>query len=136
MDIQSTGIRKRFVEHDWLFKKIRSENPYITVDEIVSILSEQKELSDVTLVFYPKVSGFQTKIIDNFTDYEITVEDLTPFAFDFYIRQVNELTLMQHKVRMYNEEIEMEKKALACIKRIKEMLAQMENRPVQYKVAQ
>ncbi|MFD0587750.1 hypothetical protein ACFQZE_07025 [Paenibacillus sp. GCM10027627] len=125
------SIRKRFVEHDFLFTKISNENPYITIDEIVSLLSEHEgSLCDVTFIFSLHSSGFKTKIIDNFTEYEIMLDDLTPFAMDFYYKQVTKLSVQQQKAKTSDD------MALYYIQKIKNMINMNHQESVQYKMAQ
>lgn len=95
MNNSKTGIRIRFVEYDYLFLKIQRENPNLAMDEIVSILSELNDLCDVSFVFYPKSSGLFTKVYDNITEQEVTLDGLNNVALQFYIEQVKAFSLLQ-----------------------------------------
>lgn len=81
----------RFIERDYVSKMVKSNREYITDEQIERLLSEYS-WSDLTFKFISKKNGFQSIIIDNETESLLTVNELEPPAYDFYIRQVEELS--------------------------------------------
>ncbi|TVY09909.1 hypothetical protein [Paenibacillus cremeus] len=92
--------RIRFIERDYLLKRIISNSEYITADAAETILDEHDYYADVTFVIFEKPNGFKVDIIDNYTDELITVEDLNSSSFDYYCRMVKDLSLQQIKSKL------------------------------------
>lgn len=91
------AIRRRFIERDYV-KSIEMKNKhYITESEIDKSLDEMDaQFDDLTFIFTPFSTGWKTKIIDNNTESEITIDEIGKFAEDFYIRQLIDLTKQKY----------------------------------------
>ncbi|MEK8132981.1 hypothetical protein WMW72_34390 [Paenibacillus filicis] len=56
-----------------------------------------KSWLDLTFKFIPIAKGWNTVITDNDTNTKVEVDELNGFAFDFYIRNIRELTIERAK---------------------------------------
>src|SRR5437879_5322641 len=92
MNKLKTPINRRFIERDTVKRQMENNSEYISLDEIESILSERQDWSDYTIKFTSRGTEWDTKVIDNNTDKEVSLDDLNPFAMDFYVKQIIELT--------------------------------------------
>jgi hypothetical protein len=90
--VMNNPINRRFIERDTVKKQMENNVEYISPDDIESILNERQDWSDYTIKFIPRGTGWSTKIIDNDTDNEVSLDNLNPFAMDFYIKQLIDLT--------------------------------------------
>jgi hypothetical protein len=95
--LNMAAIRRRFIERDYV-KSIEMKNKhYITESEIDKSLDEMDaQFDDLTFIFTPFSTGWKTKIIDNNTESEITIDEIGKFAEDFYIRQLIDLTKQKY----------------------------------------
>jgi hypothetical protein len=88
-----TIIRKRFIERDYLFKKIMLNSEAITESMANELLDDMKcPFADYTFYFIPIGAGWRTEIKDNDSGMLVSVANITGFANDFYIKQLIELT--------------------------------------------
>lgn len=86
------NLNRRFIERDTVKKQMENNSEYISPDDIESILSERHDWSDYTFKFSPSGTGWTVKIIDNVTETEVCLDDLNPFAMDYYIGEIVDLT--------------------------------------------
>jgi hypothetical protein len=92
-------IIKRFIERDYMCNIIKSISQYITNYEIQLEL-DKHQWSDLTFKFVPIGSGWKTVIIDNDTNETIAVDDLNPLAYDYYIKEVEKMSVNKAKIEM------------------------------------
>lgn len=86
-------IRKRFIERNFLFKKIMLNSESITESLANELLDDMKcTFADYTFYFIPIGTGWRTEIKDNDSGMRVSLSDITGFANDFYIKQLIELT--------------------------------------------
>jgi hypothetical protein len=76
--------RVRFDEKAYVFNRIKGDSLYITDDDIESMLNGHL-WDDLTFIVTPTSTGFKTKIIDNNSDEEISMEEINGFALEFYM---------------------------------------------------
>lgn len=137
MKIENSGFRIRFIERDYLFNIIKSSAEYITDEQIYSEIDQQPNLCDVTFNFIPHGSGFATRIFDNDTDNEISLDDLNPVANNFYLQQVKMISTLQAKARMaLIEEKKIDTRVEKSINKIREILSKESNKRNKFKIAQ
>ncbi|GAA4880165.1 hypothetical protein GCM10023310_70440 [Paenibacillus vulneris] len=91
-------INRRFIERDYVYNIEKLNNSYITESEINKLLdSMNTKWCDYTFKFYERVRGWNVVIIDNYTNMKVEVDELNGFAFDYYIRQIKELSVARCK---------------------------------------
>ncbi|WP_039793670.1 hypothetical protein [Paenibacillus elgii] len=101
-------IMRRFIERDYVFNTVKKSKNYITDEEINSMLdSMELQWVDYTFKFVPKSSGWMTVVIDNDTNNRVEIDELNGFAYDFYIRNIAELSVdrarKQIREKLYSE---------------------------------
>ncbi|MCM3274199.1 hypothetical protein [Paenibacillus elgii] len=99
-------IMRRCIERDYVFNTVKKSKNYITDEEINSMLVSMQWV-DYTFKFLPKSSGWITVVIDNDTNNRVEIDELNGFAYDFYIRNVTELSVdrarKQIREKLYSE---------------------------------
>jgi hypothetical protein len=91
-------IYKRFIERDALKAKMMDSSVYINEQQIDSMLDERNDWCDLTFGFTPHGSGWKTGIYDNNIESEVTIDDLLPVAYDWYIKKVEEMSVDKGKL--------------------------------------
>ncbi|ALS22238.1 hypothetical protein [Paenibacillus naphthalenovorans] len=87
-------INRRFIEREYVFNIEKKNNPYISDEQINNMLdSMDLDWCDLTFKFFERKNGWDTVIIDNNTNNRVVIDELNGFAFDFYIRQIKELSI-------------------------------------------
>lgn len=102
------AIMRRFIERDYVFNSVKKSKNYITEEEINNMLdSTELQWVDYTFKFLPKSSGWVIIVIDNDTNNRIEIDELDGFAYDFYIRNIAELSVdrarKQIREKLYSE---------------------------------